>query len=127
MSIDRRALLQALAVLAATPWNASAQAALTPEQFTRLSAALTATPALDAAAAAQLQAAFATPERTAQLARLAELALATPPANLDAAIRAQGLDRIANDLTSAWTSGIVTSGKGAAVVLYTDALLWQAM
>ena len=54
---------------------------------------------------------------------LLALAASTPASELDAAIAAKKLDKIANDLVAAWYSGMV-DGK---VVLYTDALVWSAM
>lgn len=118
---DRRTLLQALVALAVTP-SALAQA---PDatSFAQLSAALTGYPQSDPDAARKLMLAFATPARRASLRALAAVVAATPPAQLDAAIAAQKLDKIADDLVSAWYSGMV-DGK---VVLYTQALVWNAM
>ena len=71
--------------------------------------------------------AFATPQRRAALASLAEVVSATPAAELDAVLAARGLDSVANDLVAAWYSGIVTDGTRQSLVLYTDAYVWTAM
>jgi hypothetical protein len=134
VTISRRDLLQALSgatalALAGRAAPALAQGAgtLTATQFSALSAALTGYPAADAATSAKMLRAFATPARRAQLAALAKVVAATPAAGLDAAISAQKLDGIANDLVGAWYSGIVTNGKAQTLVLYTGALVWTAM
>lgn len=134
MTISRRDLLHALSgatalVLGGRVVPALAQGAptLTATQFGALSAALTGYPAADAATNAKMLRAFATPARRAQLAALAKVIAETPAAGLDAAISAQKLDGIANDLVGAWYSGIVTNGKTQSLVLYTGALVWTAM
>jgi hypothetical protein len=134
MTIDRRTLLQTLSGLAA--WSlasraapALAQAGSTPAPvaFGRLSAALTGYPDPDPATADKVWRAFATPARRNALDALAALVAQTPPAELDAALRAQKLDLIANQLVAAWYSGVVTTDHGPQLVLYTDALVWKAM
>ena len=134
MTISRRDLLHALSgatalVLGGRVAPALAQGAptLTATQFGALSAALTGYPAADAATNAKMLRAFATPARRAQLDALAKVVADTPAAGLDAAISAQKLDGIANDLVGAWYSGIVTNGKTQSLVLYTGALVWTAM
>jgi len=122
-TFDRRTLLQAMA---ATGALALAHGALaqSPDAgaFGNASAALTGAPS-DGDAAARLMRAFATPGRRAPLRALMALVASTPEAGLDAAIAAHKLDKIANDLVSAWYSGVV-DGK---VILYTEALVWSAM
>ena len=54
---------------------------------------------------------------------LVAVVASTPASELDAAIAARKLDKVANELVAAWYSGMV-DGK---VVLYTDALVWTAM
>lgn len=76
---------------------------------------------------AKTLAALATPERRAALVRLERLVTATPPAGLDQALRANGLEALANDLVAASYSGIVTHGKAQELVLYIDANVWSAM
>jgi len=71
--------------------------------------------------------AFATADRRAALARLAGVVASTPADRLDAALRDNRLETIANDLVAAWYSGIVTNGKQQRLVLYTDAYVWSAM
>jgi hypothetical protein len=133
MNEERRKLLQALGSLStlafAGPGSAATRpaGAVTIDQFAKLSAALTGYPAGDPGVAARVLKAFATPARRASLAKLVALAAGTPAAELDAAIRTQGLDTIANELVSVWYSGIVRNGKAAQLVLYTDAYVWNAM
>lgn len=146
MDIDRRALLRALSTLpalgaapawaatgaataasAATAAGASASAGTTIAQFSALSATLTGYPPGDPGVAAKMLKAFATPARRRSLQALAKLVAATPPAELDAALKLNQLDGIANDLVGAWFSGIVTNPQGQQLVLYTDALVWTAM
>ena len=77
MPIDRRALLKALSAAAAGALAARALPALAQApaaaQFGKLSAALTGYPEPDAATAAKMLRAFATPQRRAALASLAEV------------------------------------------------------
>ena len=134
MSIDRRTMLQALAgasALAAAGRNdfawAQPAAAITPTQFSALSAALTGFPAADPSVAAKVLGAFASRAQRTDLARLAQLVAQTSPAELDAALKAQGLDKLANQLVGVWYSGVATTPTGQRVVLYTDALMWTAM
>ncbi len=131
MTIDRRALLKALSAAAAAALAARALAALaqapSAAQFGKLAAALTGYPEPDAATAAKMLRAFATPQRRAALAALADVVAATPAAELDAALAARRLDGVANDLVAAWFSGIVTDGTRRSLVLYTDAYVWTAM
>ena len=134
MTFRRRDLLHALSgatalALAgrAAPALAQGAGSITVAQFGALSAALTGYPAADAATNAKMLRAFATPARRAHLAALARIVAQTPAAGLDAALAAQKLDGIANDLVGAWYSGIVTNGKAQTLVLYTGALVWTAM
>jgi len=121
---DRRTLLQALAALGASALAPAAVAqAADAAAFAKTSAALTGYPQPDPATAAKLMRAFATRQRLPSLRALTALVASTPASELDAAIAAKHLDRIANDLAAAWYSGMV-DGK---VVLYTDALVWTAM
>jgi hypothetical protein len=137
---DRRELLKSLAAatlacLAAPPVRAlaanslakSAPAAGNPASFAALSATLTGYPAGDPSDPAKVFAAFATPARRAALTRLQSVVASAPATGLDAALRAQGLETIANDLVAAWYSGVVTQGSQQKVVLYADALMWSAM
>lgn len=134
MSVSRRALLRAASGASALalagralPALAQGAALVTTAQFAATSAALTGYPAPDAATAAKMLRTFATPERRAPLAALAQVVAATPAAGLDAAITRAGLDPVANDLVAAWYSGIVTQRGAQTLVLYTDALMWTAM
>lgn len=130
--MDRRTLLQAIAAWSA--WSASGLDALaaTPpsdalERFTALSSALTGITVDDAIASAEVLDAFATPERRAAVQALADLVAATPADALDAAIAARKLDGVANEIVSIWYSGVAGSGDAQEVVLYLNALVWNAM
>lgn len=133
-SATRRALLRALAGagalgLTGTGFGATptAAAAATTADFAKLAAALTGFPAPGPDTTARMYRAFATPARRAQLVALARVVAITPVADLDAALKAGGLNALANELTAAWFSGVVNGAKGQQVVLYTDAYVWQAM
>ena len=134
MSIDRRTLLQALAgasALAAAGRNdvawAQPAATITPAQFSALSATLTGYPAADASVAAKVLAAFPARTQREALGRLAQAVAQTPPAELDATLKAQGLEKLANELVGVWYSGVASTPTGQRVVLYTDACIWTAM
>jgi hypothetical protein len=132
MILDRRGVLQALSAFAAStlipaPARAASGTTVSVAQFARLSSALTGFPPGDPAVAAKLLAAFATPSRRADVARLARVTSEHTGEDLDAAIRANGLDPLAKDLVSAWYSGVVGGGESARLVLYAEALVWSAM
>ena len=131
MDVDRRRVLQSIvgATLAALGVGVPAATAAAPlrsvASFGAVSAALTGYPPPSAADATKLLAAFGT--RRAALTRLARVVNGARSADLDAALRAQGLDGIADELVAAWYSGLVTQGKTSQVVLYADAYMWSAM
>ncbi len=129
--IDRRTALQALTALATAPaWGqtpAATPTAAQVAQFSTLSTALTGYPVPDVPTATAMLQAFATPGRRAPLVALAKLVAQTPPAGLDAALRAAQLDTLASDLVAAWYSGVVTNGKAQKLMLYTNAYVWSAM
>ena len=140
MHDDRRTLLKSLAaatlawlaarpehVFSATLPTKSTPSAGTIASFAAMSATLTGYPAGDPGDPAKMLAAFATPARRAALSRLQAVVARVPAAGLDAALRAQGLETLANDVVAAWYSGIVTQGSQQKVVLYADALMWSAM
>ena len=134
MTLDRRTLLRTLAALAALDVSriASAAAAAAPSAadlaaFTKLSAALTGATMDDPNGTAKVLAAFDTPARRSSLRALAALVESTPPADLDAALKARKLDGLANDIVSTWYSGLAGTGKTQKVVLYLEALVWSAM
>jgi len=116
--------MKAIAALGASALAPGALAqSLDAGGFAKLSSALTGYPQADPATAAKVMRAFATPQRLASVRALVALAASTPAAELDAAIAARKLDKVANDLVAAWYSGMV-DGK---VVLYTEAYVWTAM
>ena len=132
MDIDRRTSLKMLAsALAALGQPALAATGATAgnaaSSFGATSATLIGYPVAPSSDLAKMLAAFATPERRAALVRLERLVAATPAAGLDEALRANGLEALANDLVAAWYSGIVTHGKVQELVLYIDAYVWSAM
>ena len=121
---DRRTLLQAFAALGASALAPRALAqARDAAAFARTTAALTGYPQPDPATAGKVMRALSTPQRASSLRALIALVASTPASELDAAIAARKLDKVANELVAAWYSGMV-DGK---VVLYTDALVWTAM
>lgn len=128
----RRAWLELAVVLVATgtlPARAFAQAPASGDAaaFTSLSQALTGYPAPDAATAAKVQRAFATPARRASLAALAQVVAATSPADLERVLAERNLAGVANDLVATWYAGVVPGSKSDTVVLYTNAFMWTAM
>jgi len=130
----RRQLLRALAGASALGLGGGSLAATgTPavtaaqREWSALASGLTGFPPPSADVAAKMYRAFATPARRAQLAALARVVAATPPAELDAALQASSLTALADELTAAWFSGIVNGPKGQQVVLYLDAYVWTAM
>lgn len=133
MNVDRRRVLESIvgATLAALKVDAAAAPAAAAEpsvaSFAAVSTALTGYPAPSNVNATKMLAAFGTPKRRAALSRLARVVGATEPRDLDAALRAQHLDGIANELVAAWYSGLVTQANASRVVLYADAYIWSAM
>src|SRR5439155_26388781 len=63
---------------------------------------------------------------SAKLKQLAALAASTRPDQLDAALKAAGLERTAEILVAALYTGAVDGPKGTIVVSYDQALVWQA-
>ena len=129
MDGDRRRVLQSIvgATLAALGVGTPAAAPRSVANFGVVSAALTGYPAPSAADATKLLAAFGTPARRAALTRLARVVDGAGSADLDAALRAQGLEDIADELVAAWYSGVVTQGRTSQVILYAGAYMWSAM
>ncbi|MEQ1953720.1 sugar dehydrogenase complex small subunit [Mesorhizobium yinganensis] len=106
-----------LAALAAgLPRWAFAEDVVTAEQFLALSARLTGTDAGDL--------------DTTMAAKLLQAMLATgrgPGLTLLATDTQVDTGSVANDVVSAWYSGVVDTGKGLAVAGFTDALMWNAL
>ena len=130
MDVDRRRVLQTIVGVTLGALGGSVSAATAPQSvagFRDACATLTGYPAPSIADAAKMLAAFGTPERRAALTRLARVVNETTTTDLDATLRAQGLDVIAGELVAAWYSGVVTPGKTSKVVLYADAYMWSAM
>ncbi|HJU21985.1 MAG TPA: sugar dehydrogenase complex small subunit [Casimicrobiaceae bacterium] len=133
MDVDRRRVLQSIVGSALAALKVDAPAAATTAtapsvaSFAAVSMALTGYAAPSTVNAAKMLAAFGTAKRRAALSRLTHLVIAAQPGDVDAALRAQRLDGIADELVAAWYSGLVTQGNASKVVLYTDAYMWSAM
>jgi hypothetical protein len=118
-TIARRSLIiggASAATLTVVPLPASAQDAITVDQFRALSARLTgvAVADLDATAAGKLLDGFISMGRERDLARLA--------ADLGMSNGA-----LANDIVAAWYSGSYATRAGAAAIDLTKALVWNAL
>ena len=118
-TIARRSLIiggASAATLAVFPLRASAQDAITVDQFRALSAQLTgvAVMELDATAAGKLLAGFISMGRGGELARLA-------------AGRRGTRGTLANDIVAAWYSGRYMTRAGAAAIDLRNALVWNAL
>jgi len=61
------------------------------------------------------------------LGALVKIVRTTPPGELDAAIRAKGLDELANEIVAMVYSGETGTGDKIQVVSYEDALVWDAL
>ena len=133
MAADRRRVLQSIVGAMVGAISVRVQGASPPAlrpssaDFGDVCAALTGYPAPSAEDAAKMLAAFGTPQRRAALTKLARVVNETKPVELDAALRANGLDGLAAELVAAWYSGVVTPGTTSRVVLYADAYMWSAM
>jgi len=130
--INRRELLQGIAALASSGWlpPAFAQGApsttLSPTQFSATSLACTGYAFDDPRVAAAMLRALNDAVGRANLIRLAKLASNTPPAELDASLKANGLERTAEIVIASLYTGTVDSPKGTIVISYDQALVWQA-
>ena len=127
---DRRRMLRSLVGATLAPLSARATGAAAPQPlagFADASAALTGYPAPAHPDASKMLAAFATPERRAALMQLARVVGERRSGDLDSELRAQGLERVADELVAAWYSGVVTNGNASRVVLYANAYMWSAM
>jgi hypothetical protein len=134
MPLDRRTLLKILASSAAAghllraPMLASAAGSEAGiRDFAALSLRLTGYPVDDPELTSRMFAAFDAPARQSALARLSRLLAELPEAGIDAAIRASGLEPLADELVAAWYSGIVKTPRGDELVAYTGAMMWKAM
>ncbi|MEO8755502.1 MAG: sugar dehydrogenase complex small subunit [Casimicrobiaceae bacterium] len=128
----RREIIQGLAALAGSGWMPAALAQAAPAsmsavRFTTLSNALAGYAyARDTVAAEMLRALNAT-VGPATLGRLAALASAAAPDQLDSQLKAAGLDKAAAIVVTALYSGVVVTPKGPVVISYDQALAWRAM
>lgn len=127
----RRALLQGLAALAGiaqVPQGfAQGTAALSASQVTALQNELVGFAYADAKLANVLVRALTQAVGAAPLAQVAKIAASTPPGQLNDALRAAGVDKVAETILVALASGSVTTAAGTVVITYTDALAWRAV
>jgi hypothetical protein len=124
---DRRKLLLGLAALAASaasgPLGAQPAPLADPTGFASLSRGLTGYAYADAATASAMVDALTQAVGADALRRIATLAAVTPPAQLNAELRAAGLSAPAETVVVALYTGQV----GAQVITYDNALVWQAL
>ncbi|HET9045659.1 MAG TPA: sugar dehydrogenase complex small subunit [Casimicrobiaceae bacterium] len=127
--MSRREMLQALAALAVTTVapQVFAQGALSRAQFASLSKSITGYTFADGRVAATVMSALAAAVGTADLSRLAQLALSTPADRLAPAIRAAGLTSTAETVVAALYTGTMNTPRGVRVISYDQALIWQAL
>jgi hypothetical protein len=124
--MTRREMLQALAASSAVP-AAAAQAAMPAAQFAALSKAVTGYAFYDRRAAAAMLSALTAAVGAANIARLAQLAASTPAAQFGPALRAANLEAAAETVIAGLYTGMVNTPRGARVVSYDQALVWQAL
>jgi hypothetical protein len=123
---SRRRLLQGLAALAAAGLlpDALAQAPLQPGALSRpLTGFAYDDPEIASAMLRAMTAAFG----AQPLQRVAAIASSTPAAGLADALRAAGLDTVAQRVIVALYSGAVSTPQGPVVFAYNDALGWRAV
>ena len=127
----RRLLLQGVAALVGvahgSPGFAQAAAALSPSQAASLQKALVGFVYSDAKLVEAIVRALAQAVGAGPLAQVATIAAGTSPAQLGDALRAAGVDKVAETILVALASGTVTTPAGMVVITYTDALAWQAV
>jgi len=129
--MSRRTVLQGIAALAASGWlpGAFAQSgapAMTAKAFSATSLAYTGYAFDDPGVANAMLRALNATVGGANLTKLATLASTTPPDQLDAALKAAGLERTAEIVVAALYTGAVDGPKGPIIVSYDQALVWQA-
>ena len=130
--MNRRELLQGLAALATSGWlpatfaQSASSPTLSPSQFSATSIACTGYTFDDPRVATAMLRALNDSVGRANLIRLAKLAINTPPGQLDAALKTAGMERTAEIVVAAFYTGTVDGPKGAIVISYDQALVWQA-
>ena len=130
--VTRRELLRGLTALAAAGWlpqgiaQSAGGVAPSAAQFAGMSAAITGYGFADRSVADAMLRALREAVGAENLARLANLATATPPAQLDGALKAAKLESVAETVVAALYSGVVETPRGPRVISYTQALVWQA-
>ena len=127
--MTRREMLRALAALATAGVvpQVLAQGALSPAQFASLSKSVTGYAFADRRVAAAVMSALAAAIGAAQLSRLAQLASSTPSDRLAPALQTAGLASAAETVVAALYTGTVNTPRGARVISYDQALVWQAL
>ena len=127
--VTRREMLRGLAALAASGWMPPvlAQAAMPAAHFSALSTSVAGSAYADPKVASAMLRALTQAVGIDKLARLAKIALSTPPAQLNAGIASVGLVAQAETVVAALFSGIVDTPGGPRVISYDQALVWQAL
>jgi hypothetical protein len=130
--VSRRALMRGLAALAASGWlpqgvaQGAGGVATSASQFAGMSTVIAGYGFDDRHVADAMLRALGEAVGAAKLSRLANLATATPPAQLDGALKAANLESVAETVVAALYSGVVETPRGPRVISYTQALVWQA-
>ena len=130
--MNRRELLQGLVALASSGWlpaaigQSAASPSLSPTQFSAMSIACTGYGFDDPRVANAMLRALNDSVGRGNLIRIARLAINTPPGQLDAALKAAGMERTAEIVVAALYTGTVDGPKGTIVISYDQALVWQA-
>jgi hypothetical protein len=124
--LDRRAILQAMLVLAGGDGAAALAASkhLDLEGFRELMIAMTGYLPRDPTLADAFFEAFSA--EVAELQTLAHIVLGSPESTWDAQISTAKLDGLAQALVSAFYTGIVGEGAEAKVITYINAFAWYA-
>lgn len=127
LALRRRDLLATAGLIAvARPAFAAPAPAIDPARFQAISSKLCGV-TLDDLEFAQAIEAELLGDGGTDLAALVDLAAATPPAGLDAAISARGLDALADRLVAIWYSGMTGPPNAPRVLSFTSAAAWTAI
>lgn len=123
--LRRRDLLATAALIAvARPAFAAPAPAIDPTRFQAISSKLCGVTLDDLEFAQAIENDLSA---DADLAALVDLVAATPPAGLDEAISARGLDALADGLVAIWYSGMTGPPNAPRVLSFTSAAAWTAI
>ena len=127
-ALDRRAfIVGTFGISAALVFPAWAADAPTAGDFQQICAALANGRKIGTADAAAYLAALSGRETNGALTALVEVVRTTPTSELDAVIKAKGLDAAANEVVATVYSGVIETGGQVQVITYEDALVWEAL